>query len=80
MSGCYPLTRCYFEFNEPDGLYYRSQHLSGSTDGPHVDAGGTQLSFKNILVQSIRYDELGEGYLSFQCQDTNREGWYFKNG
>ncbi len=80
MSGCYPLTRCYFEFNEPDGLYYRSQHLSGSTDGPHVDAGGTQLSFKNILVQSIRYDELGEGYLSFQCQDTTREGWYFTNG
>lgn len=24
MSGCYPLTRCYFEFNEDDGLYYRS--------------------------------------------------------
>lgn len=80
MSGCYPLTRCYFEFNETDGLYYRSQHLSGSTDGPHVDSNGTQLSFKNILVQSVRYDELGEGYLSFQCQDTTRDGWFFTNG
>lgn len=53
MSGCYPLTRCYFEFNEDDGLYYRSQHLSGSTDGPHIDAlTGKQLTFKNILVQN----------------------------
>ncbi len=80
MSGCYPLTRCYFEFNEEDGLYYRSQHLSGSTDGPHVDSSGTQLTFKNILVQYIKYEELGEGYLAFQCHDTTRDGWYFTNG
>lgn len=81
MSGCYPLTRCYFEFNEADGLYYRSQHLSGSTDGPHLDAAtGEQLTFKNILVQSIKYENLGEGYLAFQCHDTTRDGWYFTNG
>lgn len=81
MSGCYPLTRCYFEYNEEDGLYYRSQHLSGSTDGPHVDAAtGEQLTFKNILVQYIKYEELGEGYLAFQCHDTTRDGWYFTNG
>lgn len=36
MSGCYPLTRCYFEYNEEDGLYYRSQHLSGGNRwSPH---------------------------------------------
>lgn len=81
MSGCYPLTRCYFEYNEEDGLYYRSQHLSGSTDGPHVDAAtGEQLTFKNILVQYVKYEELGEGYLAFQCHDTTRDGWYFTNG
>lgn len=81
MSGCYPLTRCYFEFNEEDGLYYRSQHLSGSTDGPHIDAvTGEQLTFKNILVQNTFYEELGEGYLAFQCHDTTRDGWFFTNG
>lgn len=81
MSGCYPLTRCYFEFNEEDGLYYRSQHLSGGSDGPHVDADtGTQLSFKNILVQYVKYENLGEGYLAFQCHDTTKDGWYFTNG
>ncbi len=81
MSGCYPLTRCYFEYNEKNGLYYRSQHLSGSTDGPHTDAlTGEQLAFKNILVQNTGYEELGEGYLAFQCNDTTRDGWYFTNG
>ena len=81
MSGCYPLTRCYFKYNENDGLYYRSQYLSGGQDEPHVDAAtGQQLSFKNILVQNVKYEELGEGYLAFQCHDTTRDGWYFTNG
>ena len=83
MSGCYPLTRCYFEYNESDGLYYRSQHLSGDTDGPHIDAAtGQQLSFKNIIVQNTKYEEmdLDEGYLIFQCHDTTMDGWYFTNG
>ena len=81
MSSCYPLTRCYFKYNEDDGLYYRYQHLSGSTDGPHVDAvTGEQLTFKNILVQYTKHEELGEGYLAFQCHDTTRDGWFFTNG
>ena len=81
MSGCYPLTRCYFEYNENDGLYYRSQHLSGAPDGPHLDAvTGEQLTFKNVLVQYVTYEDLGEGYLVFQCHDTTQDGWYFTNG
>lgn len=83
MSGCYPLTRCYFEYNEEDGLYYRSQHLASGTDEPHVDAvTGKQLSFKNILVQNVTYEVIGgeEGYLTFQCHDTTMDGWYFTNG
>lgn len=81
MSGCYPLTRCYFEYNEEDGLYYRFQHLSGGTDGPHIDqTTGEQLSFKNILVQNTKYENLGEGYLAFQCHDSARDGWFFTNG
>ena len=71
---------CEGEDDEEDGLYYRSQHLSGGSDGPHVDSNGTQLTFKNILVQYIKYEELGEGYLAFQCHDTTRDGWYFTNG
>lgn len=83
MSGCYPLTRCYFEFDESDGLYYRFQHLSGDSDGPHIDAvTGEQLSFKNILVQYAKYEDIGldEGYITFQCHDNTMDGWYFTNG
>lgn len=81
MSGCYPLTRCYFEYNEDDGLYYRSQYLSSGTDGPHIDElTGEQLTFKNILVQYAEYEDLGEGYLAYKCHDTTQKGWFFTNG
>lgn len=81
MSGCYPLTRCYFEFNEEDGLYYRFQHLSGGSDEPHVDSDGQQLAFKNILVQYTKQEVLDDkGYLVLQCHDNTRDGWFFTNG
>lgn len=81
MSGCYPLTRCYFEFNESDGLYYRYQHLSGASDTPHCDASGEQLTFKNILIQYTKQEILDdEGYLVLQCHDDTRDGWFFTNG
>ena len=82
MSGCYPLTRCYFEYDENDGLYYRSQYLSGGTDGPHIDGmTGEQLTFKNILVQCVTYEKINtDGYLTFLCHDTTMDGWYFTNG
>lgn len=81
MTGCYPLTRCYFQFNEKDGLYYRSQYLSGGQDGPHTDAAtGEQLSFKNIIVQYVKYEDLGNGYLAMQCVASGGDGWYFTNG
>ena len=81
LSGCYPLTRCYFEFNETDGLYYRAQHLSGSSDGPQIDAvNNEQLKFKNILIQNTSQQEIGEGYLELKCHDNSLDGWFFTNG
>lgn len=81
MSGCYPLTRCYFEYNEEDGLYYRFQHLSGASDEPHTDADGEQLAFKNVLVQYTKQETLDDmGYLVLQCHDNTRDGWFFTNG
>lgn len=81
MTASYPLTRCYFKYNEEDGLYYRSQYLSGGTDGPHVD-GYTyqQLSFSNLLVQRIVQEDIGNGYLAMQCHDTTKDGWFFTQG
>ena len=82
MTSCYPLTRCYFEYNPDDGLYYRSQYLSQGTDGPHIDgANGKQLSFTNIIIQSNEYAVRDpSGYLWFQTIDTGRDAWYITQG
>ena len=75
MTGCYPLTRCYFEYNPEDGLYYRSQYLSGGTDGPHIDgANGEQLTFSNIIIQSCDWAKRDpQGYLWFGTVDSGRD-------
>lgn len=82
LSLAYPLTNCYFMYNEETGLYERYQHLSGEHEGPHIDiATNTQLAFKNLLIQNTYYEVRDEkGYLSFQCHDTTRDGWFFTNG
>ncbi len=82
MSPAYPVTNCYFEYNEETGLYDRYQHLSGDSDGPHVDlSNNKQLAFKNILIQNTYFEVRDQkGYLAFQCHDTTRDGWFFTNG
>ncbi len=82
MTGCYPLTRCYFEYNEEDGLYYRSQYLSNGTDGPHIDgANGKQLTFSNIIIQSCEYAVRDQsGYLWFNTVDSGRDAWFATQG
>ena len=82
MTGAYPLTRCYFEYNENDGLYYRSQHLSGASDGPHIDAvNGEQLTFSNVIVQFVHQYAIDDhGYLAIDCSDSGKDGWFFTRG
>lgn len=82
MTGCYPVTRCYFEYNEEDGLYYRSQYLSNGTDGPHIDgANGEQLSFANIIIQSCDWAKRdANGYLWFNTVDSGRDAWFVTQG
>ncbi len=82
MTACYPLTKCYFEYNDADGLYYRSQHVSNGTDGPHIDgANGEQLTFTNLIIQSCEYAVRdAKGYLWFQTIDSGRDAWYVTQG
>ena len=82
MTGCYPLTRCYFEYNTEDGLYYRSQYLSGGTDGPHIDgANGEQLTFSTMIVQSCDWAKRdAQGYLWFGTVDSGRDAWFITQG
>lgn len=82
MSPAYPVTNCYFNYNPRTGLYERFQHLSGETNGPHIDlANEKQLTFKNILVQNTYFEKRDkQGFLAFKCHDTTRDGWFFTNG
>ena len=79
LAAAYPVTKTWFEYNEADGLYYRYQAPSG---GAHMDeATGSQLAFKNVLIQFTSHEQRDEnGYLAFQCIDTSKDGWYFTNG
>lgn len=81
LSGAYSITKTYFEYNESDGLYYRFQGMQ-SGDQKHIDgANNQQLAFKNVIVQFTHYETRdAKGYLSFQCHDTTKDGWYFTNG
>lgn len=82
MTACYPVTRCYFEYNEADGLYYRSQYVSNGNDGPHIDgANGKQLTFSNILIESHDYAVRDQkGYLWYETVDSGRDAWYITQG
>ena len=51
-------------------------------DQKHMDgANNKQLAFKNVLVQFAYYETRdAKGYLSFQCHDDTKDGYYFTNG
>jgi hypothetical protein len=82
MSNAYPVTKCYFIYDEADGLYYRFQHLSGSTEEPHMDeATNKQLAFSNILIQSHDYQVRDQsGYLYYETIDSGQDAWYITQG
>lgn len=81
LSGPYPMTKTYFEYNESDGLYYRFQGMQ-SGDKKHIDgANNQQLAFKNVIVQIAHYENRdSNGYLGFQCHDDTKDGYFFTNG
>lgn len=76
MTGCFPVTRSSFVYNEEDGLYYRS--IYGK---PQKDAvTGNQMAFRNILIESCAWGERGAGYLWFHVLDEGHRGYYITGG
>ena len=82
MSTCYPVTNCYFVYNEETKQYERFQNIPGTADMPHIDeANHQQLMFKNVIVQNTYHEVRDQkGYLAFQVHDDTRDGWFFTNG
>ena len=65
------------KYNEEDGLYYYSEYGSAHVDPQN---GNKQLSFKNVILQRVTYNQLDEnGYLIFNCIGEGT-GTYITNG
>ncbi len=76
LSECYPVSKSYLEYNEEDGLYYKSLHGESQIDA----ATGEQLTFSNIIIQTTYWIKRDEKYLAFQMHDTTRTGYYVTQG
>lgn len=73
----YYINNPWFVYNEEDGLYYRFQFKK-----EHMDENtGTQLAFKNILLQYCDYTKLDAQYGYLDVESTGEgTGKYITNG
>ncbi len=68
----------YLEYDEASQLYQYYEYGSA-----HVDAGNnnTQTAFKNVVIQYSTFHQYDEnGYMIFNCIDTDKPGYYITNG
>lgn len=71
----YVINKPWFEYNESDGLYYRFQYGDKQVDGET----GTQLAYKNIIMQNVDSYDYGDGYYYIYTTGTGT-GKYITNG
>lgn len=64
------------KYNEETGTYDYYEYGEAHVDPLHDNA---QLTFKNVLLQSTGFAELGEGYLIYDAINTGA-GYYITNG
>ncbi len=66
------------KYNEEKGTYDYYEYGEPHLDPQHDNA---QLTFKNLLIQSCSFADLGEGYLVYNIIDGGgNEGYYITNG
>ena len=66
------------KYNEETGTYDYYEYGKAHKDPQHDNA---QLTFKNLLIQSCDFNELGEGYLVYNILDGGgNDGYYIVNG
>lgn len=76
LSDCYPISKSFLEYNEADGLYYKSLYGESQIDA----ANGQQLTFSNIIIQSAYWEKRDEKYLAFRMHDTTHTGYFVTKG
>ena len=81
LSEVFPYSKPTFEYNEEEGVYYKTLHGEAQIDA----ANDQQLNFANVIVQVTKCDNLSTAagatdYKVFLCHDTTRGGYYFTQG
>ena len=81
LSDVFPYSKPKFEYNEEEGVYYKTLHSKAQVDASNDE----QLSFANIIVQftqsqNLHTDPNATDYKVFLCHDTTRGGYYFTQG
>lgn len=81
LSDVFPYSKPTFEYNEEEGVYYKTLHNKAQVDASNDE----QLSFANIIVQftqsqNLHSDPNATDYKVFLCHDTTRGGYYFTQG
>lgn len=66
------------KYNEEKGTYDYYEYGEPHLDPQHDNA---QLTFKNLLIQSCDFSDLGEGYMVYNIIDgSGNDGYYITNG
>lgn len=65
-----------FDYNEEDGLYYRSQYGAPQVDGNT----GSQIAYKNIIIQSCESTPFDDNGYLWTNPVSGGNGWYITNG
>lgn len=72
----YPYNHARFDYNESDGLYYRSQYYEPQIDGDT----GEQLAYKNVILQYCESNPFDENGYLWTDNVTGGSGKYITNG
>lgn len=81
LSEVFPYSKPTLEYNEEEGVYYKTLHGEAQIDAETNE----QLSFANVIVQSTQCQNLSNDpnvtdYKVFLCHDTTRGGYFFTQG
>lgn len=77
LSKVFGTTRSSLEYNEEEGVYYKTLHGDDQMD----KVTGEQLTFTNVIVQNTYWEYQVDGkYLAFQCIDNTNDGYFFTKG
>ncbi len=77
LSKIFPVTKTALEYNEAEGVYYKTLHQKEQID----KVTGEQLTFTNVIIQQTEWAKLDDkDYKEFKMSDSKKPGFYCTKG